>query len=300
MLAATEELSTSSALLVAMLAVIAAFAPSISAESFAGTIIYTGKDCSGTPLVVSVIGSVDCEAVECVLFIADSVTYSSETICERADRQAYVASTFAGSSYVLVETYSKMCTYFLGAMAFLATGECQVYDDQGANYFVAKVNEDGSASQGIYNDSSCSGSPFLGYEPDNETVSSHSCYNNYSVIYTSDGSSFSGSGSQITATNTSVLVSTRSTSSNSGSSVADDDSSYQDRVGTVTSRSTSDEGLEPGGNETVSITPVESSGGVNTGAIVGILVAYVILCIAACILCMDRMERFIRRLGLRR
>ncbi|KAF1790263.1 hypothetical protein GQ600_2546 [Phytophthora cactorum] len=95
-----------------------AFAPSISAESFAGTIIYTGKDCSGTPLVVSVIGSVDCEAVECVLFIADSVTYSSETICERADRQAYVASTFAGSSYVLVETYSKMCTYFLGLWRF--------------------------------------------------------------------------------------------------------------------------------------------------------------------------------------
>ncbi|KAG6950799.1 hypothetical protein JG687_00014019 [Phytophthora cactorum] len=76
--------------------------------------------------------------------------------------------------------------------------------------------------------------------------------------------------------------------------------SGMNQVGTVTSRSTSDEGLEPGGNETVSITPVESSGGVNTGAIVGILVAYVILCIAACILCMDRMERFIRRLGLRR
>ncbi|KAF1778759.1 hypothetical protein GQ600_17790 [Phytophthora cactorum] len=186
----------SSALLVAMLAVIVAFAPSISAESFAGTIIYTGKDCSGTPLVVSVIGSVDCEAVECVLFIADSVTYSSETICERADRQAYVASTFAGSSYVLVETYSKMCTW-LGKSRNL----------QRQLVFWISVSR---------------------YEPDNETVSSHSCYNNYSVIYTSDGSSFSGSGSQITATNTSVLVSTRSTSSNSGSSVADDDSSYQD------------------------------------------------------------------------
>ncbi|ETI31501.1 hypothetical protein F441_21415 [Phytophthora nicotianae CJ01A1] len=273
-------------LLVTVLAVIAAFAPPIAAESFASTIIYTGKDCSGTPLVVSVIGSVDCEAVECVLFIADSVTYSSETTCETTDRQTYVADTFAGSSYVMIETYSKLCTFFLGAMAFLATGECQVYDDHGDNYYIAKVNKDGSASQGIYNDSSCTGSPFLGYEPDSETVSSHSCYNNYSVIYTSSSS---------TATSSSVSVSTRSqtASSSRGNSginvgsngISPSNSSIIDEAGSET---------------TVSTTPVESSGGVSTGAIVGILVAYVILCVAACILCMDRMENFIRSLGLRR
>ncbi|KAF4135935.1 hypothetical protein GN958_ATG14921 [Phytophthora infestans] len=266
--------------LVTVLVVIAASTPSVPAEPFASTIIYTGKDCSGTPVLVSAVGSVDCEAVECVFFIADSVTYSSETTCERADRHAYVADMFAGSSYVMIETYSKLCTYFSGAVAFLATGECKVYDDQGDNYFIAEVNEDGSASQGIYNDSSCSGSPFLGYEPDNETVSSHSCYNNYSVIYASDAS-------------TSVSVSTRSTSSSSRSFASSD----RDSVGKPSSSFTSD---DAGWNEIVVVTPAESSGGVNTGAIVGILVAYVILCVAACILCMDRMERFIRRLGLRR
>ncbi|KAF1790261.1 hypothetical protein GQ600_2544 [Phytophthora cactorum] len=71
------------------------------------------------------------------------------------------------------------------------------------------------------------------------------------------------------------------------------------QIGTVTSRSTSDEGLEPGGTRLCQ-SRLSRALGINTGAIVGILVAYVILCIAACILCMDRMERFIRRLGLRR
>ncbi|KAG7382340.1 hypothetical protein PHYPSEUDO_005018 [Phytophthora pseudosyringae] len=287
------------ALLVTLLAVIAAFILSVPAESFAGTVIYSGGECSGTPLVVSVDGSIDCEAVECVFFMADGETYSSATTCESTDRQTYVAEAFIGANYVMIEKFTTKCKLFMGTMAFLATGECQVYDEQGDNYVVAEVNEDGSASLGIYNDSSCSGSPFLGYEPDSETVSSHSCYKNDSVIY-----------ARLSATNTSV--STRSSSqtarstrasSNSGGSLVGAGSNDSDRgiVGIRDSSSTSDEGgSQAGENATVSITPPESSGGINTGAIVGTLVAYVILCMAACILCMDRMERFVRRLGLRR
>ncbi|POM79762.1 TKL protein kinase [Phytophthora palmivora] len=165
-----------------VLIVIAAFVPSVHAESFAGTITYSGRTCSGTPLVVSVINSVDCEDVECLIFIADGTTYSSATTCEKINHQTYVSDVFADSNYVMIETFANECKGFLGAIAFLATGKCQVYDDQGVNYVIAKVNEDGSASVDIYNNSSCTGTPSLGYEPDSETVMKHSCYMDYSVI----------------------------------------------------------------------------------------------------------------------
>lgn len=282
--------------LVALLVLIAAFTPSATAESFASTIIYSGSGCSGTPLVVSVVGSIDCEAVECVFFIADSVTYSSATTCESTDRQTFVADAFATSSYVMIETFTKMCQLFMGAIAFLASGKCQVYDEEGANYVVAKVNEDGSANVGIYDNNSCTGTPFLGYTADNETVSGHSCYKNYSVIFT--GTDSNDSDSPSSNADNSVASSTQRAS---GSFLVDQrstDDSGRDSVGSPT---TSDEnGSEDKRNATVSITPSESSGGVNTGAIIGILVAYVMLCTAACILCMDRMERLVRRLGLRR
>ncbi|KAL3665694.1 hypothetical protein V7S43_009127 [Phytophthora oleae] len=279
---------------VAVLSVIAALVQSVLAESFAGTVIYSGRECSGTPLIVSVVGSVDCEAVECALLIADGVAYSFATNCETTDRQTYVTDAFEGSSYIMIETFTYKCKLFLGTMAFLATGECQVYDEQADNYVVARVKDDGSASIGIYNDSSCTGAPFLSYEPDSEMVSNHSCYRSYNVIYTSETSA----SSQISATSTSLSGTDRlnstSSSSNSGDFVGEDN----DRGSLPSSEQV---GSQVAGNETISLSPSESSGGINTGAIVGILVAYVILCKAACILCMDRVERFFRRLlGVRR
>ncbi|OWZ10437.1 TKL protein kinase [Phytophthora megakarya] len=271
--------------LVVMLVVIAAFAPSVPAESFAGHIIYSGTKCSGTPLVMSIIDADDCEDVECLSFSVDDTTYSSATTCENTSRQTYVADVFANFSYVMVETFTNKCEGFLGATVYLATGECQIYNDQGSNYVIAKVNEDGSASLGIYNTSSCSGAPFLGYEPDSEAVENHSCYKNYTVIYTSAENNSEGGDSDISAPM--EINSPQKVDTNTGSNGSADDSD-RNIVG-------SDEG-----STTVTDTAPEKSGGINTGAIIGIIVAYVILCTAAGILCMDRMQRCVRRLGLRR
>ncbi|KAG6611851.1 TKL protein kinase [Phytophthora cinnamomi] len=284
--------SRQSAPLAIMLVLIAALYSAIAADSMSSTIIYEGGNCSGTPLVVSVVGSADCEAVECVFFISNSVVYSSATTCEDADLEAYVANEFTGSSYLLVETFTENCKLFLSANAYLASGECQVYDDSSDNSVVAALHDDGTASLAIYNSSSCTGAPVRGYAPNNETLSSHSCFKNYNVFYSSidPGTSSSSTGS-FDATSTQLRVTDSSSSVGSG----------HDMVGSPTCGSEiHGGGSEAGTNATVSITPSESSGGINTGAIVGILVAYVLLMMAACILCMDRMERLGRRLRLRR
>ncbi|GMF25485.1 unnamed protein product [Phytophthora lilii] len=300
---------------------IAALASVIATELMSSTIIYQGDACSGTPLVVSVVDSVGCEAIDCSSFVTGSTTYSSIATCVDTERETYVANAFAGFSFLMIETYTKQCKVFMGANAYLASGECQVYDDTSDNLVIAKLNADGSASLEIYNDSSCSDTPFLGYMPNSETLSSHSCYKSYSVFYSgrgsSDGSSGSASDHQAT-TNVNAVGSTSNSlgftgnsASFSGSSslgllTTESNNSAMDgsAVNAITIRDPSSAGEEEnsdsGRKATVTVTPSESSGGINTGAIVGILVAYALLCGAACILCMDRMERLCRRLGLRR
>jgi hypothetical protein len=279
-------------------ALLVALTSSVGAESFAGSVIYSGGDCSGTPLVVSVVDSTECEPVDCLFFIADAVTYSSATTCESTDREKFIANAYTDFRYVVVETFTRKCKLFMGASAYVATDECQVYDDTGANYFVASVNDDGSASVGIYNDSSCTGSPFIGYTPDAEMVSSRSCYRNYSVIYTgtdnSDGSTSSSSGSYSQAhgsdsTNSSQGARSSRVSSNAGS--------FLDV--SVGSSGDGSAGVDGAGSKSVgNSTVTQSLGGVSAGALVGIIVAYVLLSMAACVLCMDRMERVVRQLGL--
>ncbi|KAE9005242.1 hypothetical protein PF005_g12498 [Phytophthora fragariae] len=238
-----------------------------------------GSDCCST--------SSDCCGLHVEHRYLPSVVYSSVSICVDADPETFVADAFAGSSYLLVETFTDNCKLFLGANAYLASGECQVFDDSSDNAVVAALHDDGTASLAVYNDSSCTGTPFLGYAPTSETLSSHSCYKNYSVFYTSTDPGVDSSSSSSTASTR--LIITDSSSS---------DGSAHDMV--MCGSTSHGEDSEAGTNATVSITPAESSGGINTGAIVGILVAYVLLCMAACMLCMDRMERLGRRLGLRR
>ncbi|KAG1703575.1 hypothetical protein DVH05_007519 [Phytophthora capsici] len=276
---------------IAVVSVIAALVQSVLAGSFASTVIYSGRECSGTPLVVSVVNSDDCRAIECALLMDNGVTYSFATNCESTDRQMYVSDAFEASSYIMIETFTIKCQLFLGAMAFLSTGECQVYDEQADNYVIAKLKDDGSASVGIYKDSSCTGTPSLSYEPNNETVATHSCYKSYNVFYTSE----TNISSQNAATSTSQVASDKVnlTGSSSSSEGFVDDGSTDSILSSI--------GSQVDGNETISLPPSKSSGGINTGAIVGILVAYVILCIAACILCMDRIHRLFHRfLGWRR
>uniref|UniRef100_H3GTX0 Uncharacterized protein n=1 Tax=Phytophthora ramorum TaxID=164328 RepID=H3GTX0_PHYRM len=295
-----------------VLVLIAALASSTAAETMASTIVYADSDCSGTPLVVSVVESVDCEALECSLFTTNGVTYSTCTTCVSADRETYVGGVFASLSYLLVETFTITCKLFMGANAFLASGECQVADSTSDNGVIATVNEDGSASLEIYTESTCSGTPFLSSTPDSDTVSNHSCYGNYNAFYIGTGSSTSSSSGGDIATSTSLSVTDGSTSSqsltstqtfsSSGSVFVGDDSvgSGCGDVGTPISASKCEDNSDAVGSTTASITPSESSSGINTGAIVGVVVAYIMLCVAACILCFERVERFARRLGLRR
>ncbi|KAK1946624.1 hypothetical protein P3T76_002176 [Phytophthora citrophthora] len=274
---------------VAVLTVIAALVQSVLVESFASTIIYSGHECSGTPLVVSIVNYVDCKAVECAPLIDDGRTYSFATNCESTDRQTYVADTFEASSYVMIETFTIKCQLFLGAMAFLAKGECQVYNEQADNYVIAKVEDDGLASIGIYKDSSCTGDPFLSYEPKNETIATHSCYRGNNIFYISEANTPGQISTTSTSRSASDTVNSTASNSSSGDFVGD---------GSTDSRLPSSEqvGSQLDENETVSLSPSEGSGGISTGAIVGILVAYVILCVAASILCMDWIERLFHRL----
>ncbi|EGZ10745.1 hypothetical protein PHYSODRAFT_304519 [Phytophthora sojae] len=270
------------------IALIAALPSMIAADSMANTLIYEGRNCSGTPLVVSVVGSSDCEALDCVFFITNSVVYSSATTCGDVDPETFVADAFAGSSYVLIETFTTNCNLFLGAKAYLASAECLLYDDSSDYGVVAALHDDGTASLAIYNDSSCTGTPFMGFAPNSSVLSTHSRFKNYSVFYSSTNPGLDASSS--TSTSTRVSIATDSSVSSDGSDTGND------MVGSP--NCDHDEGSEAGRNATVSITPSESKGGINTGAIVGILVAYVLLCMAACILCMERMERLGRRLRL--
>ncbi|GMF45388.1 unnamed protein product [Phytophthora fragariaefolia] len=268
--------------MIAILVLISTLHSLNAAASMSSTTIYKGLNCSGIPLAVSVVESGDCEATECMFFITNGFIFSSVTTCVDKNRETYVADTFAGSSYLLVETFTANCNAFLDANAYLASGECQVYDNSIDNTVVAKLHEDGSASIAFYNGSSCSGTPFQGYAPTRETLANHSCFMNYSVFYTSaDWSDESTSSSAFTSTRPS-----------GGSDYVVGSSMYDS--------ASHEESSEAGANATVSITPSDSSGGINTGAIIGILVAYILLSLAACILCMDKMERLGRRLGLRR
>ncbi|KAG7396339.1 hypothetical protein PHYBOEH_002474 [Phytophthora boehmeriae] len=173
----------------------AAFVPWTSAQSIASTAVYVDSQCSGTPLVVSVIESVDCESEACNSFTAtDGATYYRSTVCALANRESFVNDAFAGANYLLIEMYTKSCGLFIAANALLATGECRVYSGNGSNSVIAKINADGSANLAVFNGTACAGTPILSYSPDNESVSKHSCFKDFSVFYASTGGGSSSTG----------------------------------------------------------------------------------------------------------
>ncbi|KAG7394154.1 hypothetical protein PHYBOEH_005587 [Phytophthora boehmeriae] len=115
---------------------------------------YHAQDsCAGSPTRVDVAIQSDC-AAGCH---ADNRDWASKDVKCDQDYKKAVWKSFRGASFILQEALTVDCGAFLGASAFLASGECEkVISDFGlAAYAIVSLETDSSASIRYFSNDKC-------------------------------------------------------------------------------------------------------------------------------------------------
>ncbi|KAG6595901.1 TKL protein kinase [Phytophthora cinnamomi] len=176
------------------------------ATNWSAVELYSGSHCAGTPNVLKLIATENCDADACTPHDLGGYTLFVSATCNVTDRFKYTEELFTGFDYVMMEEYDgDGCNHLLQTSVYPASGTCEKSSALANTTDIVSLFNNGSAVVSLFDNGDCGGEPSHHFVLDSDTLSDGVCVQGHYRFYTgtasgstdSTGSMYSYGGSQL-------------------------------------------------------------------------------------------------------